>query len=210
MIVDDLDVRRTCSSPPKANPILIVHPDAILPRAVAFERFEAGPGSHAKVVQAPGNLQLTQLPSRNALNAVELADIVSTGAASSVPRVSLTAALIATIMLLPLHRGFNVHSWSRPNASFTDERRLPTRGDDRTALGLRGSRMEASSHSSGAPIHAFADGESRFAGRPGEIRYTGQAIEVFILRPDYSAHGLGCRVDDTVRQGQLVLDPGFG
>src|SRR6185437_1382387 len=66
--------------------------------------------------------------------------------------------LIATIMLLPVHHGFNVHSWSRPNASFTDERRLPTRGDDRTALCLRGSRMEASSHSSGASIHAFAGG----------------------------------------------------
>jgi len=40
MVVDDLDVKCTCAFPAKADPPLIVDTDAVLPLALALQRFE--------------------------------------------------------------------------------------------------------------------------------------------------------------------------
>ena len=41
MIVDDFDVDRACVRPSKADPVLIVDPDRMLARPIAFEGFES-------------------------------------------------------------------------------------------------------------------------------------------------------------------------
>ncbi len=55
VIIDNFDVRRTRSGPPEADAILIVHPNAVLPRPVALECFQPIPGWHSQIMQPPGN-----------------------------------------------------------------------------------------------------------------------------------------------------------
>jgi len=51
VIVDDLHVERVAVSPAKADPPLIVHADAVLPRAITREALQAVPWRNAKVLQ---------------------------------------------------------------------------------------------------------------------------------------------------------------
>jgi len=77
VIIDNLYVFRTGDRPAEADTILIVHTDAVLPRAVALERFKTVPRRNPKVGQPAGNLQLSQLPARDVLDALEPPDLPS-------------------------------------------------------------------------------------------------------------------------------------
>jgi len=68
MIIDDFDIRRSSGGPSKANAELIIHSDAVLACAVAFQHFKVVARRHTEVLQLAGNLQLPQLPPRDRSN----------------------------------------------------------------------------------------------------------------------------------------------
>ena len=74
MIVHYLDVFSTRARPAKANTILIVHTDAVLPDAVAFERSQPVSWGHSKVFQTSRDLQLSQFALRDRLDVHETLD----------------------------------------------------------------------------------------------------------------------------------------
>ena len=71
MVVDDLDILGTCSSPREADAITIVDPNAVLTRPVADKRFESVAWRNAEVVQRPGDLKLSKLSQGYTLEACE-------------------------------------------------------------------------------------------------------------------------------------------
>jgi hypothetical protein len=70
VVVDDLDVVGVIV-PDEANPVLGIHPDALLSSPVACERFEAIGGRRAKIFQAPRLIEHLQLTQRHPFNALE-------------------------------------------------------------------------------------------------------------------------------------------
>jgi len=60
VIVDDLDVMRTVRRPPKADPPLVIDPDAELTGSKAFERLQSIAGRNPQVIQARRDLELTK------------------------------------------------------------------------------------------------------------------------------------------------------
>jgi hypothetical protein len=65
MVVHDLNVLSTYSRPAEANPELIVNTDAILPGAIALERFEPIARRHPEILEPSCDLQLPKLASRD-------------------------------------------------------------------------------------------------------------------------------------------------
>ena len=51
VIIDDFHVVRIPALPAEANTILVVDADAVLPAAVAFQRFKTVAGQHGKVLE---------------------------------------------------------------------------------------------------------------------------------------------------------------
>ena len=79
MIVHDLDIRSARGGPPKAHPVLVVHPDAVLPGAVSPECLETIAWWYSKIIQSVRNLQLTQLAPRDGLDVHESLHALSFG-----------------------------------------------------------------------------------------------------------------------------------
>jgi len=51
VIVHDFDIKRVAVNPPKANPPLVVHADAVLTGTVTFQRLKAITGQRPKVIK---------------------------------------------------------------------------------------------------------------------------------------------------------------
>jgi len=66
MIVNDLDLVRITISPPKADPPLVVDPNAMLSRAIAFELLEPVPWRHAEIVEHLGGVHGDQFAEHRA------------------------------------------------------------------------------------------------------------------------------------------------
>ena len=64
MVVDDFHIVSVSFMPAKADAVLIVYPDAVLPLAVAGEFLQAVAGRGAEVVQGLSRVQKQQLPQR--------------------------------------------------------------------------------------------------------------------------------------------------
>jgi hypothetical protein len=71
VVIHDLDVFSAAGRPAEANPELVVDPDAVLPSAVAPERFEPVAGRHLKVFEPACDLQLPKLAPSGRLYAPE-------------------------------------------------------------------------------------------------------------------------------------------
>lgn len=61
MVVDDLDVSRSQIRPDKADPVLIVDPNAVLARAALLECLQTVGGRHAEIVELPCGVQELKL-----------------------------------------------------------------------------------------------------------------------------------------------------
>jgi hypothetical protein len=61
VVIRDLYSVRSVHLPDKADAVLIVDSDAVLARAVPFQRFEAITGRHAQIAQIDGRFNLIQL-----------------------------------------------------------------------------------------------------------------------------------------------------
>jgi hypothetical protein len=57
VVVGELDLSRAFRSPYEADPVLIIHPDAVLPTAVALEGFKAVRRRYPEVVQGRRSIQ---------------------------------------------------------------------------------------------------------------------------------------------------------
>jgi hypothetical protein len=66
-IVDDFHVAGVSTPPDEADAPLIVDSDAVLPLAAASERLELVSRGDAKIVEAPGAVQLRELSPRGSL-----------------------------------------------------------------------------------------------------------------------------------------------
>ena len=74
MIIHDLNVSRIPVVPDKANPELIVDPDAVLSLSVPVQRFEAIPRQRGEIAQFPRLVDLNQLAAQNFLDGLKLPD----------------------------------------------------------------------------------------------------------------------------------------
>src|SRR5688572_30349642 len=61
MIIDDLDVQCALASPAKADPVLIVDPDAVLARAISLELLKPAAGQACQIIQGRHGVQPCQL-----------------------------------------------------------------------------------------------------------------------------------------------------
>jgi hypothetical protein len=77
MVVDDLDIAHVAVTPAKANPELVVDPDAELPVTVASQGFQTIPRGRSQEIQGSRSMQLRELPSNHCFNSHETADAVS-------------------------------------------------------------------------------------------------------------------------------------
>lgn len=68
VIVDDLDVLRPLGSPDEADSPLIIHANAMLPDAIAFQSFELIPRWNFEVFQSSCQFQLRNLSQRDAFD----------------------------------------------------------------------------------------------------------------------------------------------
>lgn len=72
MIVDYLNVFWTCRRPAKADSMLVIDPDTVLTSTVALQRLEPIAWRDTQVIEAHGNLQLSDLAQSGALERREL------------------------------------------------------------------------------------------------------------------------------------------
>jgi hypothetical protein len=79
MVVHDLDILGTCVRPPKANPILIVDPDTVLARSIAFQGLQPIARRHTQIIQSGGDFKLPELAPRNGCDIREALDPLSLG-----------------------------------------------------------------------------------------------------------------------------------
>jgi len=77
MVVNNFNIFRSRRRPSKADAPLVVDADGVLTLPAAFEGFQPIPGRDAQVVEATGDLQLSQLSTRHAANAVESSDVIT-------------------------------------------------------------------------------------------------------------------------------------
>lgn len=68
MIIDNLNIARVFSFPPKTQPVLIVDSNTVLPRAITFQRLKAVSRWDAQIAQLTRAMQLRELPQRDTLN----------------------------------------------------------------------------------------------------------------------------------------------
>ena len=66
MVIDDLHLFRASLGPAKADPPLLVDPDAMLPSPPAFERLELVAGWNPQVLQPSGDMHHRQLAAHHA------------------------------------------------------------------------------------------------------------------------------------------------
>ena len=66
MVVSQLHIPRLAPIPAKANPVLVVHPDAVLSCPVTLERFQPVTRRNAQVIQCRGSMQQPQSAQCNA------------------------------------------------------------------------------------------------------------------------------------------------
>ena len=71
MIVHDLRVVGLPFPPREAESPLIVDPDAVLPRAIRLERFQAVARRNSKVFESPGRMKVEKLAARDPLDGPE-------------------------------------------------------------------------------------------------------------------------------------------
>jgi hypothetical protein len=64
MIIDNLNIVGTVFPPLKANPPLVIDPDAVLPLPIAYERFKPIAGQACQVAQAGRLVQQIKAPLR--------------------------------------------------------------------------------------------------------------------------------------------------
>src|SRR5260221_4454785 len=64
MIVSQFHVSRILGFPAKANPVLAVHANAVLPRPVSLQRLDPAAGRNSQIVERHGPVQQTKPPSR--------------------------------------------------------------------------------------------------------------------------------------------------
>jgi hypothetical protein len=57
VVVDNLDIERVAVAPHKANPVLIVNPDTVLPRTLSAKRLQPVPGRHPEILQRHSSIQ---------------------------------------------------------------------------------------------------------------------------------------------------------
>jgi hypothetical protein len=60
MVIDDLNVECVAGAPFKADPILIVDPDAVLACAASFERFKVVAGKKSQIREQTGGMNLNE------------------------------------------------------------------------------------------------------------------------------------------------------
>jgi hypothetical protein len=73
MVISNLNLVGIRSSPHEPNPVLVVDPDALLPIAVALERFQLMAGNGGKIAQRYRGVEMVQFPLRNPRNRLEFA-----------------------------------------------------------------------------------------------------------------------------------------
>jgi hypothetical protein len=77
VIVHDLYVFRACGSPSKADPVLIVHPDAVLPGPLSLQSFQPVARRHHQILQTIRDLKLSELASRDRFDVYEPSDPIA-------------------------------------------------------------------------------------------------------------------------------------
>jgi hypothetical protein len=73
VIVDDFDILDVLPCPAKADPVLIIDPDAVASRAIAFERFQPVPRRDSQEVERGRRIELFELAPRNPFDRAEAA-----------------------------------------------------------------------------------------------------------------------------------------
>ena len=68
MVVDDLDVESMAGTPDEADPPLLVHADAELPRTITFELLKAIRRRHTQILQDRGRVEHPELPKGDSLD----------------------------------------------------------------------------------------------------------------------------------------------
>jgi hypothetical protein len=76
VIIHDLHVVRIAVAPDEADAPLVIDPDAVRPRAAAFQRFKLVSGRHAKIPQPLCPIQVQKLPSRGPFDGLKSANHV--------------------------------------------------------------------------------------------------------------------------------------
>jgi len=77
MIINDFNILGTCACPTKAEPELVIDPNAVLTDPVAFQYFESVARRNPQVIEAGRNLKLPQLPQRDSFKRDESANALS-------------------------------------------------------------------------------------------------------------------------------------
>jgi hypothetical protein len=84
VVIDDLDIVRTGFTPSKTNSPLVVDPDAVLSRAIAFEQFQSVARRNFQIVKSPGDLKLSQFTSTDGRNICKSLDAITVSKGFSV------------------------------------------------------------------------------------------------------------------------------
>jgi hypothetical protein len=79
MVVDNFDLLHTSRRPTKTDAVLVVHADAVLTFPAAFECLKAITRWDAQVAETAGDLELTQLASRDRFYAPETLNALAVG-----------------------------------------------------------------------------------------------------------------------------------
>jgi hypothetical protein len=64
VVIHDLNVMRIAVAPGEADAPLVIDPNAVGPRAVAFQQFKLVSGRHAKIPKPQCSIQIQKLPPR--------------------------------------------------------------------------------------------------------------------------------------------------
>ena len=68
MIIHNFHFKRILAQPAETDPPLVVHANAVLAFAIAFQGFQMVAIRHTQIIQAPRLMQQQQFPPRHALN----------------------------------------------------------------------------------------------------------------------------------------------
>lgn len=76
VVINDFDLVGITVPPDEANPPFVINANAMLPVAVAFQRFQPISRRHLEIRQRFRAMKIDQLPSRNSLNASKPRDVL--------------------------------------------------------------------------------------------------------------------------------------
>jgi hypothetical protein len=76
MVVRDLDFNSLAITPDKAQSVLVIDSDAVLPLAVPLEGFQVVSWWHLQVIQGSGLVQVEELSTGNPFNVPKLRDVL--------------------------------------------------------------------------------------------------------------------------------------